>query len=113
MNHFASAALVAALTLPAAALAQHAGHQAQERPAAAPGAPQAHDPEPRDGRHYRSAFTGYRPFTAELPLKDWKKANDEVREAGGHVGLMKGEPAQPQGHGAHGAKQQTPPVQRK
>ncbi len=66
------------------------------------------------GGPYRSAFEGYRPFNAAEPLKDWRKANDEVRDAGGHVGLMKsGEPAQLKGHGAHGAKQATPPATEK
>ena len=111
MNVFARAALVAALTLAAAAQAQHAAHHPDQPRAGAPNAAPAE--EPRGGRHYRSAFTGYRPFDGEVSLKDWKKANDEVREVGGHVGLLKGEPAQLQGHGAHGAKRQAPPVQQK
>ena len=60
---------------------------------------------------YRSAFEGYRPF-AEQELRDWRKANDEVRQAGGHAGHKRGQPTskpQPgspdasghQGHGAH------------
>lgn len=60
---------------------------------------------------YRSPFADYRRFTADEPLKDWRRANDEVRDAGGHVGLLKGgEPAQLKGHGAHGAKQDVPPA---
>ena len=59
---------------------------------------------------YRSAFSDYHPFSQELAPKEWRRANDEVREAGGHAGLLKGEPAQLKGHGSHGAKQQTPPA---
>lgn len=59
---------------------------------------------------YRSAFSDYRPFSQESAPKEWRRANDEVREAGGHAGLMKGEAAQSKGHGSHGAKQQTPPA---
>lgn len=39
---------------------------------------------------YRSPFADYRPFTPQEPLKSWRAANGEVREAGGHAGLMKG-----------------------
>ena len=52
--------------------------------AATPAAP------PAVGVPHQSAFEGYRAFNAEQPLKDWRGANDEVREAGGHMGLMKG-----------------------
>ena len=38
---------------------------------------------------YVSSFEGYRRFEAEAPAKDWRRANDEVREAGGHVGILK------------------------
>jgi hypothetical protein len=34
---------------------------------------------------FRSAFEGYRPF-ADLELQDWRKANEEVKAAGGHGG---------------------------
>lgn len=54
---------------------------------------------------YHSPFSGYRPFKPEEPIKDWRRANDEVRDAGGHIGLMKGEPAPHAGHGANGLKQ--------
>ena len=64
---------------------------------------------------YHSPFEGYRPFSEAVAPKDWRRANDEVREAGGHIGLMKGQGAQPQGagHGAHGAKAAPPTVERK
>jgi hypothetical protein len=37
----------------------------------------------------RSPFETYRPFNADEPLMDWRAANEQVREAGGHLGLMK------------------------
>lgn len=46
-----------------------------------PAQPQATGKPPE----YRSAFEGYRPF-AEQEVADWRKANEEVREAGGHAG---------------------------
>ena len=62
----------------------HAGHEPRKaspaKPASAPAAA---------GGTFQSAFKGYRPFNAEEPLKDWRAANEEVRAAGGHVGLMK------------------------
>ena len=47
---------------------------------------------------YRSAFEGYRPFKEE-PIADWRKVNEEVRAAGGHIGIMGGAG----GHAGHGA----------
>ena len=73
-----------------------------------PDDPRAKVPQPQ----YQSAFEGYRPF-AEQELRDWRKANDEVRQAGGHKpGQGSGQPTskpQPgspeasghQGRGAH------------
>lgn len=37
---------------------------------------------------YRSAFEGYRRF-AEPELADWRRSNDEVGAAGGHLGLLR------------------------
>jgi hypothetical protein len=54
--------------------------------------PAAKTPAPRPTGTYRSPFADYRPFAGDEPLKDWRRANDEVRDAGGHVGLMKAEP---------------------
>jgi hypothetical protein len=48
---------------------------------------------------YESPFADYRRFVADEPLKDWRAANDEVREAGGHMGLVK--PASPAAHDEH------------
>lgn len=59
---------------------------------------------------YRSPFADYRALVPDEPLEDWRRANDEVREAGGHVGLMKaGGAAQSAGHGAHGTQRPAPP----
>ena len=59
---------------------------------------------------YRSAFSDYRLFSQPVATKEWRRANDELREAGGHAGLMKGEPAQSKAHAPHGPKQPTPPA---
>lgn len=90
--------------------APHSEHAKPEPAKAAAKPAQAAAPTPAT-RSYGSAFEGYRPFTDE-PLKDWRRANAEVRDAGGHVGLMKGEPAQLTGHGSHGAKQPSPGAKR-
>ena len=45
---------------------------------------------PASAAPHRSAFEGYRAYDADEPMKDWRQANEEVREAGGHVGIMKG-----------------------
>jgi hypothetical protein len=54
---------------------------------------------------YRSAFESYRPY-AEPELASWRAVNEEVRNVGGHVGLMRGQgqekpPTKPPAHGAH------------
>jgi hypothetical protein len=41
---------------------------------------------------YRSAFDGYRPYAEQEP-RDWRGANDEVREASGHAGHKPGQGA--------------------
>jgi hypothetical protein len=91
--------------------AQTPGHS-QHAPAkaAAPAETQSHKPgmtQSPAGALYRSAFEDYRPFTADEPAVDWRAANDRVREAGGHVGLMKGasKGAGDAAHAGHGAKQ--------
>ena len=107
------AACIATLHIPLA-LAQanpHAHHdarQAKAEPAASP----ATNSTGATGL-YRSPFTDYRAFKAGEPMIEWRKANDEVHEAGGHIGLMKGAPAQPTGHGAHGAKPPAPVPEKK
>jgi hypothetical protein len=98
---FAGAALWAALHVTAAwpQAAPSPGHQGHHPakgegvPAArAESRPAAKAPLPRPAGAYQSPFADYRPFTADEPLKDWRRANDEVRDAGGHAGLLKAEP---------------------
>lgn len=106
---FAGAALVAALHVTAASsqAAPSPGHQGhppakpdgkpaartEGKPAArAESRPAAKAPPSRPAGAYQSPFADYRPFTADEPLKDWRRANDEVRDAGGHAGLLKAEP---------------------
>lgn len=50
------------------------------------------DPKAKKGPGvaYRSAFEDYRPFAEQKPA-DWRRANDEVRDVGGHLGLAKGQ----------------------
>ncbi len=48
-----------------------------------------------------SAFVGYRAFTPDEPLKDWRTANEEVRATGGHTGMMKGGDEAPASHEGH------------
>lgn len=62
----------------------HQGHNPEKNAREKPSAPQ---PLPSSG--YRSSFADYRPFAPDVPMKDWRAANEEVREAGGHAGLMK------------------------
>jgi hypothetical protein len=38
---------------------------------------------------YVSPFAGFLRFDAEVPAKPWRAANEEVRAAGGHVGILK------------------------
>ena len=89
-------------------------HSAAAAAQAAPQAPQSPPPQkaPGAGRgEYRSPFAGYRPFRADEPLQDWRAANEAVREAGGHVGIVKagkaeGPAAGP--HSGHGAAPRPP-----
>jgi hypothetical protein len=70
--HKTFTALLAALLLPAATLAQ-----------------QAPRPDPLDAKAattplvYRSAFTGYKKLAAESPPLAWRDANDAVERIGG------------------------------
>ena len=47
---------------------------------------------------YRSSFDGYRRYNAQEPPKHWRAANEEVRDAGGHVGILKGTRGQAEAH---------------
>ncbi|MGH8222739.1 MAG: hypothetical protein ACREQZ_07175, partial [Woeseiaceae bacterium] len=65
--------------------------------AASAAAAQEMRPDPRDPKagaprvEYRSAFEGFRTFAADQELASWRKANDEVRAAGGHAGHRPGQ----------------------
>jgi len=49
------------------------------------------DPKAKSpGVVYRSALEDYRPYAEHKPA-DWRQANDEVRDVGGHLGLAKGQ----------------------
>lgn len=51
--------------------------------------PDPADPEARvPAATYRSAFDGYRRVEGEA-RKDWREANEEVRRAGGHLGILR------------------------
>lgn len=98
-----AAALQASFAWTQGAAPSQAG--AQPKAAETGAKPAAASPDAPDAG-YRSAFTGYRRFQPEDPLKTWRRANDEVRDAGGHVGLMKGAEGKGKAmdHGGHGAK---------
>ena len=55
---------------------------------------------------FRSPFADYRRFSPDEPLKSWRSANEEVREAGGQVGVLKGGDGRPAGHAGHGVRGQ-------
>ena len=89
-----------AASLGMAVLAQHAGPgspQAPGKPAAVPDKSPEAPPAAKSetSKAASPAFEGYRPYNPQEPTKGWRVANDEVREAGGHVGMAKG---------AHGAR---------
>jgi hypothetical protein len=70
--HYTFTALLAALLLPATALAQS-----------------AQPPDPLNAKAavapliYRSAFSGYKPLASEAPPLSWREANDAVERIGG------------------------------
>jgi hypothetical protein len=85
------AALAATLALHVSHAVAQAGHS---HPGHAPKAAAADKSPPRPvpaaaPRAYASPFADYRPFDPKEPAKPWRAANEEVREAGGHVGVMK------------------------
>lgn len=41
---------------------------------------------------YRSAFDNYRTWRAEEAAADWRQANDEMGQLGGHAGHLRGAP---------------------
>lgn len=77
----AAFALLAATIPPTADAADRRGHPAD-----------ADAPVP--ATVYQSAFAGYRSGGTEEKI-DWRRANDAVRETGGHAGALKDAPASP------------------
>lgn len=64
---------------------------------AAAGADAAAQPGATAGQpiQYRSAFDGYRPWSAQPP-RNWREVNDEVGRLGGHAGHLRSSPAAPE-----------------
>ena len=74
--------------------ASHAQHQEHVREAGNTNAPASSAAlAAPDFRGYISAFSGYRLFVPDEPLKNWRAANDEVRAVGRHMGPMKDDKA--------------------
>lgn len=102
------------LGLPALLLAGATSAQSEGRPN--PADPQIKVPQVE----YRSAFEGYRSF-AEEDLRDWRKSNDEVGAAGGHLGHRPGQaprgqtskpqPGKPESPGGPAEKRRDAPPQ--
>ena len=104
MKHFPrSLGLIAALHY-AVAVAQ--GAPPRQHDHSAPESKEVAAPSKGD----EALFDSYRRFNPDEPLKDWRAANEEVRKAGGHIGLLKAakpseaakKGASPSGHGVHG-----------
>ena len=94
------AALAAAPLLEGAQAPPHSSHHGQRTPAAESGAagdPRA-DTKLARGAGYRSSFDGYRRYNAQEPARQWRAANEAVRDAGGHVGILKGTRGQAEAH---------------
>ena len=110
-KHAAGFLAAALMAFPLLALAQgpHAGHaQPSEAGTRKPVSQATPKPISATGS-YRSAFEDYRPFKVDEPLVDWRASNDNVREIGGHIGLMKGSTGAgaSAGHGGHGGGHDT------
>ena len=81
--------LLAALH-PAPSWAQESAHSAHQGQTSEPGKLEAGIASPSlPASGYRSAFSDYRPFVPDEPMKSWRSANDEVRDAGGPMAPMK------------------------
>ncbi|NMG30009.1 hypothetical protein [Aromatoleum evansii] len=90
-------ALLAVLANPAVA-AQHVNERPDSPPAASP---------EEATRPAAPALAGYRPFTADEPMRDWRAANAEVGRLKGHGGHLR-DATKPSGeapHKAHGGPQ--------
>ena len=82
MFHRSTALLLAAACLP---LAAHAAERAAPPTAATVTDAKARVPEAR----YQPPFSDYQPFR-EQKLAPWRGLNNEVHEAGGHIGIFGG-----------------------
>jgi hypothetical protein len=96
------------ILLGAAALAASVAAGAQT---AAPAASQQAAPATSQAAPYSSAFEGYRSFSAD-EVRDWRKANDTVREIGGWRAYAReiqgGSPPAPSAAPAHPAAPANP-----
>ena len=90
MKHLLSCLGIAAALHLAPAVAQSTHTHPPSKPATAEKKKPA---EAKRAKKFASAFDDYRPFNPDEPLKAWRAANDEVREAGGHIGIHKSEQA--------------------
>ena len=83
------------ITLPVGlAIAQSGPHGGHSPPRTNAGKPVVLPNVARDiSLQNRSTLGTYRPFNPDEPLVDWYAANEQVRQAGGHIGLMKAEKA--------------------
>lgn len=86
----AAMALQAGFALAQATPPSHAGHHGKApAPKSPPAAKQSGQAKSGAAAAYDSPFLDYRPFDPQEPAKPWRAANEEVRDAGGHVGVMK------------------------
>jgi hypothetical protein len=84
---------VLSCALVAASLQTAAAQQPRQHPAD----PAAEVPPVR----HSSAFAGYRALGDEKTAS-WREVNDDVARAGGHIGILRGQPAaQSTGHAGH------------
>jgi hypothetical protein len=92
MNPYIALAVLSALALDASAQTK------------TPALPQPTDPAANvEKPRYHSAFEDYVPFR-EQELVSWPKVNEEVGQAGGHVGIFRG------GHAGHGGAAKPAPT---
>lgn len=84
---------VAALLLAAPALPSPAFADSRSPRAADPG-------QPVPAIEYRSPLADYKKPAFDAPA-DWRKANETVRDVGGHGGALSGKPPAEGGHAGH------------
>jgi hypothetical protein len=86
----AAVALQAGLAFAQGTPPSHAGHHGKApAPKNPPAAEQSGQAKFGEAGAYDSPFLDYRPFDPQEPAKPWRAANEEVRDAGGHLGVMK------------------------